>query len=72
MAIRETWPCADCGHKHYASQECADHQWTDSCPYEGLDCPDDVLFRKAAQEVELAVLHGENPTMDDFIPPPVD
>lgn len=36
MTVRETWPCRDCGHKHYASQECPDHRWTDSCPYEGL------------------------------------
>lgn len=35
---RETWPCGECGHKHFPSEGCPDHQWTDSCPYEGLDC----------------------------------
>lgn len=32
-------PCESCGHTHEVSQQCADHQWTDVCPYDGLECP---------------------------------
>lgn len=37
--------CAECGHRHRWGGECADHSWTDSCPYdangdcEGVVCP---------------------------------
>lgn len=30
--------CVGCGHKHFPESRCADHQWRDSCPYEGTDC----------------------------------
>lgn len=31
--------CADCGHRHRWGGECADHSWTDSCPYDANgDC----------------------------------
>ncbi|MBE1502693.1 hypothetical protein H4696_009793 [Amycolatopsis lexingtonensis] len=72
MTTRETWPCADCGHCHYASQECADHPWTDWCPYEGLDCPPDVKQRRAAAEAELLERYGPNPTLDELLPPAED
>jgi hypothetical protein len=62
-------PCAGCGHAHDQSQECADHGWTDWCPYVGLDCPADVLIRKAAQEAELTVRFGQ-PPWDRALPPP--
>jgi hypothetical protein len=37
--------CAECGHRHRWGGECADHSWTDACPYdangdcEGVVCP---------------------------------
>jgi hypothetical protein len=71
-ATRDTWPCPHCDHKHYPSQQCADHAWTDYCPYEGLDCPPDVLARKAAAEAEIAVFFGDNPDLDLLLPPPID
>lgn len=69
---RETWPCPDCGHKHYVSQSCPDHSWTDFCPYEGLNCPPDVLERKAAQEANLTAQFGPNPSLEDLLPPAED
>lgn len=30
--------CIPCGHKHWAYERHADHQWDDSCPYEGTTC----------------------------------
>lgn len=56
MNIRDTWPCADCGHKHDASQECPDHWHTPYCPSDGVQCPTDAVAR----------------CMDDLIPPPTD
>lgn len=26
--------CAECGHRHRWGGECADHSWTDACPYD--------------------------------------
>ncbi|MGW4400660.1 hypothetical protein ACWEHA_35665 [Amycolatopsis nivea] len=68
MTSRETRPCETCNHNHYSGQECADHQWTDACPYEGLDCPSDVRERKARQEAESRARYGDNPSLADFLP----
>lgn len=52
MSARETWPCSNCGHKHYVSQRCPNHMWTDYCPYEGIDCPADAAERDAADRAQ--------------------
>lgn len=70
MTTRETLPCAECGHKHYVSQPCPDHSWTDWCPYEGIDCPPDVVDRKVVEAAELVLRYGTNPTLDQLLPPP--
>lgn len=71
-APRETWPCGDCGHKHYAGQQCPDHQWTDFCPYEGLDCPSNLAELRAVEQAELAARYGANPSLGDLLPPAAD
>lgn len=63
---RETWPCPDCGHKHYSSQECPDHQWTDFCPYEGLNCPTtEVRAAKLAEQQKS----WQGKTLAELMPP---
>lgn len=69
MTVCETWPCAVCGHKHYPSQDCPAHRWTDFCPYEGLDCPTDLAEKLVLQAAESVVRYGANPTLDDLLPP---
>lgn len=69
--LKETWPCGDCGHKHYVSQDCPDHQWTDCCPYEGLNCPS--TEERAARLARLdASFPAEDATLDDLLPPAED
>lgn len=48
--------CAQCGHKHWLSQDCPGHQWTDACPYEGLDCPSDDA-RAQAERVRTGCMY---------------
>lgn len=66
---RETWPCPTCGHKHFASQACADHPWTDYCPYEGLECKP-AAEREKLVAADTAAVRGQS--LDDLISLPED
>lgn len=66
--LKETWPCPDCGHKHYSSQECADHRWHDTCPYEGLDCR--TADERAAFDAKVFAYYEAHP--EEAFPPPID